>query len=208
MLRLRRWLGSSASRRVVRMRAAQALKLCSEKMHCQRAFLHVLLGEYASAAKQLTATPGLGWSDEEHPGHVLFAIFCALLGGDASDPLLATAPRTERRMDPAAFLSADVDEPLLAAPASDEIIKLAAPDRPVNTPARKAMLRAMRNAAEKRVREATKFQRRGVYGHAARLVALCSALDSAPDIVQWVTGIRTEYRRFPALQRELDRLLS
>ena len=31
----------------------------------------------------LAAAPGLGWSDREHPGHLIFPIFCRLLGDDS-----------------------------------------------------------------------------------------------------------------------------
>jgi hypothetical protein len=41
--------------------------------------LHVLTGDVHAAAKLLTKAPGLGWSSEDHPGHVLFPAFAGLL---------------------------------------------------------------------------------------------------------------------------------
>lgn len=57
MLRLRRWLGSSKSKVVLRRRAAEALDACPRRAHRQRALLHVLLGDLPSAAKLLASAP-------------------------------------------------------------------------------------------------------------------------------------------------------
>lgn len=212
MLRLRRWIGSSSSARVVRKRAAQALELCSKNATGQRAFLHVILGEYAAAAKLLSAAPGLGWSGEEHPGHLLVPVFCTLLrrefSGAFSDLTREAAAYTDRRMGPFTSTGADADVPRLSTPAPETIIQLVARDRSVTVEVRAAILRAMRNAAEKRIQGATEFKRRTVYDHAAQLVAACVALDETPAGGQWVANIRAEYSRFSALQRELDRHLS
>jgi hypothetical protein len=80
MLRLRRWLGSFKSKSALKKRTAAAIEVCPEKAHRHKVFLHVLLGDYKSAAKLLASAPGPGWSDSEHPGHLLFPIFCRLLG--------------------------------------------------------------------------------------------------------------------------------
>jgi hypothetical protein len=42
----------------------------------------------------------------------------------------------------------------------------------------------------------------------AQGVAVCAALGSSTEANDWVAKIRTLYRRYPALQRELDELLS
>jgi hypothetical protein len=81
MLRLRRWLGSARGKAAIRRRAAEALAACPKQAHRQRAFLHVLQGDYDPAAKLLASAPGLGWPDSEHPGHLLFHVFRQLLGG-------------------------------------------------------------------------------------------------------------------------------
>ena len=192
MPRLRRWIGSSSSRQVVRKRAAQALDVCPKKSSAQRALLHVLLGDHASAARLLAAAPGLGWSDEEHPGHLLFPLFCTLLGGEAVAPSQNAEPWME------------TDEPRLATPTLEAVVRLAAIDGRVSTTARKAVLRAMRKAAEKRLRGVTDHQRRRHYAHAAQIVAACVALDPTPDTGEWTAGIRAGYSRYSALQRELS----
>ena len=199
MPRLRRWIGSSSSRQVVRKRAAQALDVCPKKSRSQRALLHVLLGDHASASKLLAAAPGLGWSEEEHPGHLLFPLFCTLLGGEAVAPSQDAARWPNRSME--------IDGPRLATPTLDEVVKLAAIDGTISATARKAVLRAMRKAAEKRLRGVIDHQRRRHYGHAARMVAACVALDPTPDTSVWVAGIRASYSRYSALQRELSRYL-
>ena len=69
---------------------------------------------------------------------------------------------------------------------------------------RRALLAAMRKAAEKRVAGVTGKQRRRYYDHAAQLVACVAALDPGPATDRWVSGIRSAYRRYPAFQRELQ----
>jgi len=59
-LRLRRWLGSARSKAALRKRTAAALDACPKRAHRQRAFLHLLLADFAAAAKLLAAAPGLG----------------------------------------------------------------------------------------------------------------------------------------------------
>ena len=81
MLRLRRWLGACGSNGVLKNRAAAAIEACPGKAHRQKAFLHVVLGDFEATAKLLASAPGFGWLDGEHPGHLLFPILCRLLGG-------------------------------------------------------------------------------------------------------------------------------
>jgi hypothetical protein len=81
LLRLRRWLGSAKSGAVLRKRAQQALEGCSKKAARQLGLLHIVLGDLKSAAALLADAPGLGWSDTDHPGHLLFPLFQQLLGG-------------------------------------------------------------------------------------------------------------------------------
>ncbi len=205
MLRLGRWLGSARSKRTLRKRATHALAACPKSARRQRAFLHVLLGQHESAAKLLSAAPGLGWSDKEHPGHLLVPLFRAVLGGGSIAALQEPAHLRIRALDldELDWISADRDEPRLATPTVEEILDLAGFGEPPTPSARKAMLRAMRRAAKKRLTGVTENKRRRYYGHAAELVAICEALDPTPNTHRWVSGIRAEYRRYPALQREL-----
>lgn len=72
---------------------------------------------------------------------------------------------------------------------------------------REVAIESMRKAATRRVEGVTGKQRRRHYGHAASLVAICAAMDPSPATDRWVTRLRDEYRRFPALRAELDRYL-
>jgi len=105
--------------------------------------------------------------------------------------------------DPASLRTDDREEPRLDAPGVYEIVQLAGTGETSGDKARTAVLRAMRKAAEKRVAGVIENKRRRHYDHAAKLVATCDALDSSPETVSWVAGVRDEYRRYPAFQREL-----
>jgi hypothetical protein len=74
----------------------------------------------------------------------------------------------------------------------------------VNPGARKAVLEAMRKAAEKRLAGVAENKRRRHYGHAALLVGACSAVDPDSAAADWVAAVRAMYSRYPALQREFD----
>ncbi|WP_169709594.1 hypothetical protein [Deferrisoma camini] len=196
-LRLRRWLGAATSRAEIRERAARALDACPEEARCQRAFLHLVLGEHGAAAGFLAEAPGLGWSGSEHPGHLLFALFGTLLavGPDPSSSLPHGWGPEEEEPE---------DGPRLAAPAPEEILAAAGVRRITEAGEVRTVFRAMRGAAEKRMAGVTSKTRRRYYGHAAHLVAVCEAIAPAPG---WVAGLRSRYRRFSALQRELDQHL-
>ena len=206
MLRLRRWLGCAASKRVLRTRAAQALEGCPQREHRQRALLHVLLHDPVAAAELLAAAPGLGWSAGHHPGHLMLQLLPALLDGS---PPTSASPLTRpsfRGMEigEMELLTADDDSLHIRAPTVQELTELAGPARPPTAEAREAMLRALRKAAKKRLRGVTRHKRRRYYRHAAELVATCVALDPTPGTRRWLAGIRSDYGRYPALKRELD----
>ena len=205
MLRLRRWLGSAKSSVVVRKRATQALEVCPRKCVRQSGLLYVVLGDLSRAAKLLSRAPGLGWSDAEHPGHLLFPLFRRLLGGadtEASRELDLISLR-DMDADELEWVTDDREEPRLDAPGVYEIVQLAGTGETSGDEARTVVPRAMRKAAEKRVAGVIENKRRRHYDHAAKLVATCAALDSSPETVSWVAGVRDEYRRYPAFQREL-----
>jgi len=206
LLRLRRWLGSSGSKTVLKRRAAVALEACPSKARRQGAFLHVLLGDFTAAAKLLASAPGLGWSNSEHPGHLLFPVFCALLSDSSQGVVLDIRSPGVRGMDidELESLGRDSNEPHLSSPSLEEIIRLAGVTPASSKKERSAMLGALRVAAEKRIEGVTNKKRRRYYGHAAQLVAACVAVDESPDTQQWEVALRNEYRRYPALQRELN----
>jgi len=60
----------------------------------------------------------------------------------------------------------------------------------------------MRLAAEARVAGVTGNARRRHYGHAAQLVADCAAIEATDEARAWVEQLMSDYRRYPALQRE------
>ena len=196
MTRLCRWLGSSVTRDVVQGRVDDALDACPKAAHRQRALLLVLRGEITAAAKLLADAPGLGWSSGEHPGHLLFPVFTSLL---SQRELQKDLPRDYDDLG----LSSGDNTPKLTTPTLRHLMSLAVPPRP-DANARASVLKAMRAAAEKRVSGVTENKRRRHYGHAASLVACCAELDRSANTTTWVMSIRSEYRRYPALQGELD----
>jgi hypothetical protein len=206
MLRLCRWLGSAEDSAVVRMRAEEALDACPKSARRQRAFLHVILGELEPAAELLASAPGLGWSDQEHPGHTVFWLFHRLLGGPDPGPSPVSHPsyRFGADVEQIEWAAAPGDMPLLAAPRSHEILETVGVGARMDSVARTAVVEAMRAAAEKRVAGVTRERRRRYYGHAAQLVAACDAIDATSEATLWVGEIRAAYRRYPALRREFD----
>ncbi len=205
--RLCRWLGRLRDQSTVKKCAAEALDACPQKASRQRALLYVLLGDLDAAAKLLATAPGLGWSDNEHPGPLLFPLFQSVLGGNGTARVGAIDPESIGGMDHDAFelMSVSHDELRLVTPGIDQILGSADAGGPPEAAARRAILGAMREAAEQRVAGVTGEKRRRYYRHAAELVLACAALDSTPETAKWIAGIRHAYRRFPAFQAELAR---
>ena len=94
-LTLRQWLGSTESETVLARRAAAALETCPGECDRQRGFLYLVLGALGTAADLLASAPGIGWSAEEHPGHLLFSLFQRLLI-DAANGTVDLQLRAER----------------------------------------------------------------------------------------------------------------
>ena len=163
--------------------------------------------DFVAAAKLLASAPGLGWSNDEHPGHLLFPLFAQLLGG--------AVERARRDLDPILHRGADLDEleamtadpedPHLATPEVDALIALAGVASISDATSRRAVLAAMKKAAENRVDGVTEQKRRRHYGHAAELVATCVGCDKTGETTRWAAALQNEYRRFPALRGELER---
>jgi hypothetical protein len=105
-------------------------------------------------------------------------------------------------------LSLDRDEPCLPNPSVDEIMALVGLDDVKSDAERASLIQAMQKAARKRIEGVTGHKSRRHYGHAASLAAACAAVDKSPGMSKWIAEIRSRYRRFPALQRELDRYLA
>jgi hypothetical protein len=84
-----------------------------------------------------------------------------------------------------------------------DLIRLAGIQAPTEPARRAAAIKSMRTAAEKRIAGVTENKRRRHYGHAASLALACAQVDGSTAGTKWLEGIRDEYRRYPALQREL-----
>ena len=70
MTRLLRWFavdGGEYER--IRLRAARALACCPKAAARQIGLLRVLVGDVSGAAAVLAKSPGLGWSNPDHPEH-------------------------------------------------------------------------------------------------------------------------------------------
>jgi hypothetical protein len=204
--RLRRWLGSARGKQATRKRAAEALEACPEPAHRQRAFLHLLQGDCEAAASLLAAAPGLGWSNDEHPGPLLFPLFVAVLAASGG-PQSITLSEPDMDIDELELLALQRDGPRLATPDVGAVVRQAGIERIPDARVRRAVLAAMRKAAEKRVTGVTGQKRRRRYSHAASLVAACVACDRSSETAGWAAALREAHRRFPAFRAELDRHL-
>ncbi|MCU0610665.1 MAG: hypothetical protein MUE60_02620 [Candidatus Eisenbacteria bacterium] len=190
---------------MVRARASDAIEVYPTPAKRQQALLHVLLGEFVQAAKLLSSSPGMGWSNDGHPGHLLVPLFCRFLGVAAAESRSEGIPRfgPGNGIDEPAVRDVEPQGPVRADPTVEEIIALAGIGGDVCPADRTALRKALRTAAEKRIAGVTKHKRRSHYGHAAMLAAACVAAEPAPETEAWLDDIRTTYRRFSALQAEL-----
>lgn len=174
--------------------------MCPKEAARQRALLHVLARDIPPAAKLLATAPGLGWSDGEHPGHLLFPLFARLLGAQTR----LAPPSADPDLDPS---TAGQDEERLAAPEIEALVEHAGVEGVTDSTMRATVLAAMKEAAQNRIAGVTEQKRRRQYGHAADLVATCIACDGTRETMRWAAALKADYRRFPALRDELDRAL-
>lgn len=206
MSRLCRWLGSSSTEATLSKWVGEALEACPEQATRQRALLHVLSHDFVSAAKLLASGPGLGWSNDEHPGHLLFPLFAQLLRAPHA-PMRGDLDPTLHRgavLDELEAMTADPDEPRLTTPEVDALLGLSGVAGISDATSRRAVLAAMKKAAESRVAGVTEQKRRRHYGHAAELVATCTACDETDETKRWAAALQVEYKHFPALRDELE----
>jgi uncharacterized small protein (DUF1192 family) len=101
-------------------------------------------------------------------------------------------------------MNADPDQARLATPEVDDLLELAGVNEKPEVSVQRVLLEAMRRAAENRLAGLTENKRRRHYGHGAQLVATCAALLSSSEANDRVATLGTEFRRYPALQREFD----
>jgi len=217
LVRLLRWLGAGTpTAATVVKRTKKAIAHCPTRAGRQLGLLHILTGDARAAAKLLAKAPGLGWSSEDHPGHVLFPAFAGLLADGIEATLsselfagLEEAPSDRLNMD---WHHGDEAKSKLITSSIMELFEVVCPGLKIDSRDRVAMLKAMRAAATKRVEGILGNKRRRYYGHAAILIACC--LELAPSvgeqkaIADWVDVVRKKYSRFSAFQGELKDVLA
>ena len=216
LTRLLRWLVDDGhTPTMLRAKAKRALTRCPRTAGRQLGLLRVLVGDLRAAADLLSKAPGLGWSSEDHPGHVLFSLLATLLANGTprkvSDTLLANLESASR--DPLGTFSPDDDEgrPRLVTPSIVGLIQDIRSSVTLDEADRDVMIRAMRLAAEKRMDGILGNSRRRHYGHAAMLAASCRAL--APrgretELSAWIEGLRQTYSHRHAFRQELTRAMA
>jgi hypothetical protein len=216
LMRLLRWLVTGdRSPRALRVKAREIVSRCPKTAGRQLGLLRLLAGDISAAADLLSRAPGLGWSSDEHPGHVLFPSFALLLAHRTSrsvpDALLADLDSTSR--DPLEVFSPDDVErrPRLGTPSIATLVQGISPTITSVEEDLRSIVDSMRVAAERRVEGILGRSRRRLYGHAALLVASCVALaptdGGGKDLAAWMIGLRQQYSRRHAFKEELRRAL-
>ena len=209
LTRLLRWLVTEDhSPTDLRAKARKIVSRCPKTAGRQLGLLRLLACDISAAADLLSQAPGLGWSSDEHPGHVLFPSFALLLAHRTSrrvpDTLRADLDSTCR--DPLEVLSPDDVErrPKLGTPSIATLIQDVSSTVTFVEEDLRSMVDSMCVAAERRVEGILGRSRRRQYGHAAMLVASCAALapaGSGKDLSAWMMGLRHTYLASSRLQR-------
>lgn len=215
LARLLRWLVTEdRGPTALRVKARKIVSRCPKTAGRQLGLLRLLASDIRAAADLLSQAPGLGWSSDEHPGHVLFPSFALLLALRTSrsvpDALLADLDSTIG--DPLEVLSPDDVElrPKLGTPSIVTLIQGVSSTIAFGEENLRLMVDSMCVAAERRVEGILGSSRRRQYGHAAMLVASCVALAPAgggKDLSAWMMGLRQTYSRRHAFREELRRAM-
>ena len=202
LARLLRWVvADDAKGASIRRRAAAALEADATDSSRLVAFLRVLVGDVPAAANALRDAPGLGWSSDDHPGHVLFPAFAWMIGDGTPKGVCAMVTDALHRPPPSPL------EPVapstgLSTPTTLAVLDRAEVRSRLTPKDRAAALDAMRVAASKRTEGVTGEKRRRHYEHAARLVACCVEADRQGSAA-WCEALRARTSRFPAYQEAL-----
>lgn len=210
MTRLLRWLavdGDDHER--IRSKAARSLARCPKTATRQIGLLRLLVGDVTGAAAVLAKSPGLGWSNLDHPGHTLFPLLAMLLSNGTIGDVFVTELEATGRDPLESFAVPDQEhKPRLKTPSIVALIQRVRPSIALTDPDRDAAIDAMRIAAEKRTEGILGNSRRQHYGHAALLVASCVAFAPkrrASELLTWATDLRQQYWRRHAFREELAR---
>jgi len=219
LLRLLRWLiADKPSASTIRKRAESALSRSPTNAPRFVGMLQILVADIASAAKQLENSEGLGWSDAEHAGHLLFPVFAWLLGGSPAGSVRAGLSQSLHRPVVDQFhFDTDLDGDSsdsdgvskLSAPTIIEILERADVQARLKPTDRATMLDAMKAAADSRMNGVLTEKRRSYYGHAAALIACCVELENTAGAPSpWAEALRAQTSRFPAFQAQLRAALA
>ena len=204
--RLQRWLvADDANGATTRKRAAAVLEKTPPKSSRLVAFLHVLVGDVPAAAKALKGAPGLGWSNDDHPGHLLFPAFAWMLANGPPPGVTANVVEVldlEPRSLFESSLEAQAPSTQLSTPTARAVLDRAEVRSRLTVKDRAAALDAMRTAASKRTDGVTGEKRRRHYEHAAMLVGCCVEADIQGSAA-WLDALRARTSRFPAYQEAL-----
>jgi hypothetical protein len=169
----------------------------------------VLVGDVTGAAAVLAKSPGLGWSNPDHPGHTLFPLLAMLLSNGTIGGAFVTELEATGRDPLESFAVPDEEhKPRLRTPSIVVLIQSVRPSIALTDPDRDAAIDAMRIAAEKRTEGILGNSRRQHYGHAALLVASCVAFapkNRASELLRWAMDLRQRYSRRHAFRQELAR---
>jgi tetratricopeptide (TPR) repeat protein len=219
LARLLRWLvADEPDAPVLKRRVTMALEKCPGGAFRLMGLLHVLSGDFASAAERLAQANGVGWSFSEHPGHLLFPAFTWLLGGAPADTLRGELALPLHRpptmlfglgygLDFEAAGMAAASRPALQTPSVVHVLLRSRVGEHLSTKDRRLMLDALRTAASVRTDAVLDGKRRRTYSHAAMLIACCVELEAlaghAEAAARWAAGLRERTRRFPAFQKAL-----
>jgi hypothetical protein len=126
LTRLLRWLVADGYEwKPLRARAAMALTRCPKTAARQIGLLRVLVGDVSGAGALLAESPGLGWSNPNHPGHVLFPLLATLLSNrPIGDALMTELEATGRDpLESFALTDDDEDKPKLTTPSIAMLIQ-------------------------------------------------------------------------------------
>lgn len=215
LLRLVRWLAhGTPTAATLRKRAATAIAENPTKSQRIIGFLNLIVGDVNAAAQLLSKAPGLGWSQGDHPAHLLFAAFAWLLGGAPEGSVrgeLAAALHSPLRGD-FDLRDAEPSAPKLTRPTTIGVLQRAYVTQRLTADNRKTMLEAMKTAAARRTDGVLGEKRRRHYEHAAMLIACCVELEAelalAAGVSAWAEALRTRASRFPAFQEQLRSALA
>jgi len=136
-------------------RQKELVSRCPKTAGRQLGLLRLLAGDIRAAADLLSQAPGLGWSSEEHPGHVLFPSFALLLALRTSrrvpDALLADLDSTCRDSLEVLARHGVERRPTLGTPSIATLIQGVSQTITLVEEDLRSMLDSMRVAAERRV---------------------------------------------------------